>query len=355
MDNVLYKYYYDPKLGYQSADKLQKKLKSQGYDFKLPHIKEWITKQDVHQQFKVVQRPKTFFPIVSPHDEPFELLQIDLLDISNLSASNNGVKYLLLCIDVHTRYVYAIPMKNKFSGTINEAIEPILKDTKCKYIECDNGKEFQNKTFKDLLKTFNAEIIYVDVGNHKSLGIVDRFCKTIRGLINKYLSSNNTTKYINVLPDLIYNYNNSFHKGINGIPALYDQDKIKFINIKKQQAAKIKETKFEVSNNVRYVINRKGFEKGTLPHWSSTIHKIIEANPHSYVLDNNKTYMYYELQPAESVQKLQVISTRSRANIPSSEQLKKAITGKRRLNKESIDQNEVTGKRQRTATDIFHF
>ena len=27
MENVLYKYYYDPKLGYQSADKLQKKLK----------------------------------------------------------------------------------------------------------------------------------------------------------------------------------------------------------------------------------------------------------------------------------------------------------------------------------------
>ena len=65
--------------------------------------------------------------------------------------------------------------------------------------------------------------------------------------------------------------------------------------------------------------------------------------------------MYYELQPAESVQKLQVISTRSRANIPSSEHFKKAITGKRRLNKESIDQNEVTGKRQRTANDIFHF
>ena len=63
--------------------------------------------------------------------------------------------------------------------------------------------------------------------------------------------------------------------------------------------------------------------------------------------------MYYELQPAEIIQKLQVISTRSRANIPSSEHLKKAITGKRRLNKEGVEQDEVIGKRQRTATDRY--
>ena len=43
-------------------------------------------------------------------------------------------------------------MKNKLSATINEAIEPILKSTKCKYIESDNGTEFTNKKFQVLLK-----------------------------------------------------------------------------------------------------------------------------------------------------------------------------------------------------------
>ena len=42
---------------------------------------------------------------------------------------------------------------------------------------------------------------------------------------------------------------------------MYDKDKIKLINIKKKQEAKIKETNFEVSNNVSSVRSSKGFEK----------------------------------------------------------------------------------------------
>ena len=50
------------------------------------------------------------------------------------------------------------------------------------------------------------------------------------------------------------------------------------------------------NDNVRSVINLKAFEKKSLPKWSKTIHKIIEVFPHSYKLDNNKIYKYYELQ-----------------------------------------------------------
>ena len=87
------------------------------------------------------------------------------------------------------------------------------------------------KKIKDLLKQYEIKIIYVDVGNHNQLGIVDRFCRTIRNLINKYLAANNTTNNINFLPDLVLNYNNSYHKGIDGIPAKYNEDRIKQINI----------------------------------------------------------------------------------------------------------------------------
>ena len=296
-----------------------------------------------------------YFLIVSPNDKSFELLQIDLLDISNLSGSNNNVKYLLICIDVHSRFTYVVPMKNKFADTINEAIEPILKSTKCKYIESDNGTEFKNNHFKDLLKKYNVDIIYVDVGNNHALGTVDRVCGTIRSLINKYLTANETTRYIDALHDLVYNYNHSFHKGIEGIPASYDENKIKLINMNKQQEARKEEIKFEINDNVRYVINRVGFSKGTLPKWSSKVHKIIEVSPHSYMLDNNKWYKYYELLSAETVQSLNVINTRSKTNIPTREQLKKATTIKRRLNKEHIDKNIINEKRERKQTNRFHF
>ena len=202
--------------------------------------------------------PKKYFPITSPTDSPFELLQIDLIDLSNLSGSNNNVKYLLVVIDVHSRFAFVVPMKNKLAETINEAIEPILKESKCNYVECDNGSEFTNKLFKDLMKKYDVQIIYVDVGNHRALGTVDRFCRTIRSLINKYLEANETTKYIDTLPDLVYNYNNSYHKGIKGIPSSYSEIKIKTINKIKQNEAKKQEKIFKI--NDRYIINRIAFE-----------------------------------------------------------------------------------------------
>ena len=48
--------------------------------------------------------------------------------------------------------------------------------------------------------------------------MVDIFCRTIADLVIKYLTTNNT-KYINVLPDLVHNYSNSYFKGIAGAPA----------------------------------------------------------------------------------------------------------------------------------------
>ena len=152
-------------------------------------------------------------------------------------------------------------MTNKNSDTINISIEPILKITNCLCIECDSGSEFTNKKFKDLLKQYKIKIIYVDVGNHNQLGIVDRFCRTIRNLINKYLAANNTTNNINFLPDLVLNYNNSYHKGIDGIPVKYNEDRIKQINMENQNKAKQEETIFQIGDNIRYIINRVAFAK----------------------------------------------------------------------------------------------
>ena len=69
-------------------------------------------------------------------------------------------------------------------------------------------------TFKKLCEANNVQINYVDVGDHHKLGIVDRFIRTLRGMINKYMAMHNTTKYINVIDDLVENYNTSYHSGI---------------------------------------------------------------------------------------------------------------------------------------------
>ena len=62
------------------------------------------------------------------------------------------------------------------------------------------------------------------------------------------------------------------------------------------------ETKNNTNDNVRFFFKKVTFSKGSLPSWSSTIHKIENKNLHSYILDNGKTFKYYELQTVNNVQ-----------------------------------------------------
>ena len=67
-------------------------------------------------------------------------MQTDIIDISDIASANEKYNYLLVCIDIFSRLAYVVPMKNKESRTVNEAIEEIIELTAPITIQCDNGK-----------------------------------------------------------------------------------------------------------------------------------------------------------------------------------------------------------------------
>ena len=75
----------------------------------------------------------------------------------------------------------------------------------------------------------------------------------------------------------------------------------------KDKLANEEEQQFYVGGTVRYIKNKVMFEKGTAPKWSEILHKIIKANKHSYILDDNKSYKYYELQKNDIVENAPII------------------------------------------------
>ena len=105
-----------------------------------------------------------------------------------------------------SRLAYVVPIKNKESRTVNDAIDEIIELTSPIKLQCDNGKEFDNHSFKKMMKENGIDIQFVDVGDHKRLGIIDRFVRTIREKLNKYMVMFNTTKYIDILPNIILRY-----------------------------------------------------------------------------------------------------------------------------------------------------
>ena len=79
------------------------------------------------------------------------------------------------------------------------------------------------------MSNHKINIKYVHVNDAHKLGIIDRFIRTLRGMINKYQSAYKTTRYINILDELVENHNNSYHSGIQRITNKPDEYKLKRI------------------------------------------------------------------------------------------------------------------------------
>ena len=105
---------------------------------------------------------------------------------------------------------------------------------------------------------------------------------------------------------------------------------------KKYKKAKQEEVKFNIGDKVRFILNKKQFEKGTLSKFSKIVHEIISHTEHTYTLDNNKSYKYYELQKVNEAQKLD-----KEAREPTREQMKKERSVQRKIRQEGISMDNI--------------
>ena len=233
-------------------------------------------------------------------------------------------------------------------GTITNFFNP---DT----ITTDQGKEYTNLKMKHLLQENNIKHVLIDVKQHSSLGLVDRVCRSIRNLINKYCTSHKTTRYIDALPKLVDNYNNTYHSTIKCTPndAINHIDEINIIMMHKYKLAKENETVFNIDDKVRHLLNLSIFEKQGQSKWSPDIYTVVDKKTHSYKLSDGKWYRYYQLQLVKETQDVKKVG---RPTKHTTQSLKHTNTINRKLRTEDVSlKNIVKAKRTRQKTDRFSY
>ena len=113
-----------------------------------------------------------------------EIWSIDLADMVDYKVSNNkGFRYIFIIIDNYSKYLWAIPLKNKHSQTITNEFSNIIATSKRKplKIESDRGKEWYNSIFQDFLKSKN--IHHYSRFTDKGPSIAERVIRTLRSLL----------------------------------------------------------------------------------------------------------------------------------------------------------------------------
>ena len=212
----------------------------------------------------------------------------DLADMKAFKDDNDGYTFLLLVIDIFSKYGWIVPLKNKKGKTVAEALENIFEERKPEKLWTDKGTEFKNKDVKKLIEIYSTE-------NEEKSSVVERWIRTMKEKMWKYFTDNKTLTYMNVLPDLVEDYNNTVHSSIKMTPIEASKKKNEFTVWRNLYPDRYKiydlTPKFSVGDEVRITKKKKVFEKGYTTRWREEIFKIKEiqnTNPITYKIDDLK-------------------------------------------------------------------
>ena len=314
MDELLRNIYYDPETGLQGVQSLYQKAKQQAREsslsltIKRKDVDAWLKKQEVVQLHAPREEVKHYYPIKSNGLD--HIWQADLMDVSAQAHNNHGVNFLLCVIDIWSRYVWVRSLRNKNSKTVDAAMADILKEKrKPQLLISDNGSEFISRSFRKLMSDNGISQAFAEPGDHHRMGIIERLNKTVRGAITKYMTAFKTKSYFGVLDKLVKNYNNTEHSSTGSTPieASTNPEKAAPKIIAKIEAKEAKArgdlTTFEIGDKVRSLKNKVQFEKGAIPKYSASVHTVTgHIAGKRYMLDNGKSYLYYQLMSVGQVE-----------------------------------------------------
>ena len=209
------------------------------------------------------------------------LWECDLVDMTYLKKENDGVTFLLCCIDTFSKYAWVKPLKRKTAIEIINAFKNILQERKPKKLRSDKGSEFINKDFQELLKKNNID--FYTANNEPKAAIVERFNRTFKGRMYRYFTAKNTLRYIDDLQDFVDSYNNTYHRSIGMRPSEVNPENVDAVRKKlfKKESRKSKRV-FRIGDYVRLSLKKRMFKKGYLQNYTEEIFKISKVFKERY-------------------------------------------------------------------------
>ena len=208
-----------------------------------------------------------------------EIWSIDLADMIDYKISNNkNYRYIFIVIDNFSKYLWAIPLKNKYSQSITNEFSNILTTSKRKplKLESDRGTEFYNSIFLNFLRLKN--IHHYSRYTDKGPSIAERVIRTVRNLLKRPIFLACNADWLSELPSVIKQYNNTVHHSIKMKPidaSKKSNQKLVYNNLKDDR--EVRKPKFNLGLLVRTADIKRVFSKGDSTNWSYKLYTITEV------------------------------------------------------------------------------
>jgi hypothetical protein len=202
--------------------------------------------------------------------------------MNDIAEFNDGVRYMLTCIDIFSKFAWVAPVARKDGKTVTAAFRGILSKTmrRPRRVESDKGKEFYNHSFQKLMKDIGIEH-FSTTSRHKC-AVVERFNRSLKTLLYRSFDSRNSLRWLDVLDQVVSIYNKRYHRSIGRAPASVSRRNEQEVYSKLYDKLPKPGRRLLRGTLVRISKVKRLFEKGYLPNYAEEvfeIHRVHHRRP----------------------------------------------------------------------------
>ena len=268
--------------GRPGADKLYAAALRSGLAVKREAVQGFVKSQETRQVF--APAPKSGGKVTATNID--DRWQADLIDWKQMdNALNKGYKYVLVVVDVFSRFAWAVPMESKSTESAINAFGGILRATgrKPSEVDSDGGLEF-GPAFTSFLEQKKIAHVTRTPYHVNALAVVDAVIKRLKETLLQELAEDGSQNWVQFLPGALKAYNSNSHEHLMGsAPGEVKGSEVLQYALKKEaglDAAKNVEQHraradaLREAGAFRVMLPMKTFTRTTTARWGNEVHKV---------------------------------------------------------------------------------
>lgn len=219
----------------------------------------------------------------------FELMQADLADMQAYARQNAGFRYILVVIDVFSKYVFYIPVKNKTPQEVKRAFKKVFAIATPKFMQTDQGMEFAAKEMQRFFK--KHDVRWYHTFSEIKAALAERQIRTLKERLERIFYHRGSHKYVDILQDLADQYNTTKHSRIGIEPTNVDEsnEAAIFTKLYGSNGKHTKKPVLNIGDQVRVYRKKATFSKGYEKNWTDEVFTIVRirmSHPPVYYLSD---------------------------------------------------------------------
>ena len=290
-DKIIRQIYYDVDTGFGSINETYQNAKKILNTITYNDVKDFLERQK-SRQFKKYHGYNSYVA-----SKPLQELQIDLGDFTKSGAVNDGYRYMFLAVDIFSKYIHCVPVKDKEPPESIRAFKEVINVIGVPdNIMSDREGAWESTEFIRLLN--EHKIKHIISSSPPPFG--ERAVQEIKNMIHTRLEGLEKSResWTEILPSVLKKYNNRIHgtTELSPIDARKSENQIQvYMNIRQKAQFKRKYPKLNLSDQVRTYIKPHTFKKGYQSSWNKNVYKIIYISPDGkeFLVNDNKRKVYY--------------------------------------------------------------